>query len=46
MEKLRTVSEHIVFVDSSPVSEVYDSVVCDLKYATINIYKLLRETWS
>lgn len=41
VEKLKTVSEHIVFVDSSPESEVYDSVVCDLKYATINILNYL-----
>ena len=42
VEKLRTVSENIVFVDSSPKSEVYDSVVCDLKYATINILNYLE----
>jgi len=42
LEKLRTVSENIVFVDSSPQSEVYDSVVCDLKYATINILNFLE----
>ena len=42
LEKLRTVSESIVFVDSSPQSEVYDSVVCDLKYATINILNFLE----
>ena len=42
VQKLRTVSENIVFVDSSPESEVYDSVVCDLKYATINILKFLE----
>jgi LacI family transcriptional regulator len=43
LEKLRTVSENIVFVDSSPQSEVYDSVVCDLKYATINSLNYLEE---
>jgi LacI family transcriptional regulator len=43
VEKLKTVSEHIVFVDSSPESGVYDSVVCDLKYATINIINYLEE---
>lgn len=42
LEKLRTVSENIVFVDSSPQSEVYDSVVCDLKYATINSLNYLE----
>jgi len=42
VEKLTTVSENIVFVDSSPQSEVYDSVVCDLKYATINILNYLE----
>jgi len=42
VEKLRTVSESIVFVDSSPQSEVYDSVVSDLKYATINILSYLE----
>lgn len=42
IEKIRTVSENIVFVDSSPKSEVYDSVVCDLKYATINILNYLE----
>lgn len=43
LEKLVTVSENIVFVDSSPGSEVYDSVICDLKYATINILNYLEE---
>ncbi|MGH4052638.1 MAG: LacI family DNA-binding transcriptional regulator [Clostridium sp.] len=43
VEKLKTVSEHIVFVDSSPESEFYDSVVSDLKYATINIIDYLEE---
>lgn len=43
VEKLRTVSESIVFVDSSPKSEVYDSVVSDLKYATINILNYLEQ---
>ena len=43
LEKLTTVSENIVFVDSSPGSEVYDSVICDLKYATINILDYLEE---
>ena len=43
VEKLRTISENIVFVDSSPESEVYDSVVSDLKYATINILNYLEE---
>ncbi|MBU3146795.1 LacI family DNA-binding transcriptional regulator [Clostridium sp. CF012] len=42
VEKIRIVSESIVFVDSSPESEVYDSVVCDLKYATINILNYLE----
>lgn len=42
LEKLRAVSDNIVFVDSSPKSEVYDSVVCDLKYATINILEYLE----
>lgn len=42
VEKLRTVSDNIVFVDSSPEIEVYDSVVCDFKYATINILKYLE----
>lgn len=42
LEKLKTVSENIVFVDSSPESEVYDSVVCDLKYATINLMNYLE----
>ena len=42
VEKLKTVSRNIVFVDSSPESEVYDSVVCDLKYATINILNYLE----
>ncbi|MBX4258740.1 LacI family DNA-binding transcriptional regulator [Clostridium estertheticum] len=43
LEKLKTVSENIVFVDSSPQSDVYDSVVCDLKYATINILNYLEK---
>ena len=43
VEKLKTVSEHIVFVDSSPESEIYDSIVCDLKYATINILNYLEK---
>jgi len=43
VEKLRIVSDNIVFVDSSPESEVYDSVVCDLKYATINILNYLEQ---
>lgn len=43
LEKLKTVSENIVFVDSSPRSDVYDSVVCDLKYATINILNYLEK---
>ena len=43
LERLRTVSENIVFVDSSPKSDVYDSVVCDLKYATINILNYLEK---
>jgi len=43
LEKLRMVSENIVFVDSSPESEVYDSVICDLKYATINILNYLEQ---
>ena len=43
VEKLRVVSDNIVFVDSSPESEVYDSVVCDLKYATINILNYLEK---
>ncbi|MFT5874530.1 MAG: LacI family transcriptional regulator [Clostridium sp.] len=42
LEKLKKISENIVFVDSSPESEVYDSVVCDLKYATINILNYLE----
>jgi len=42
VEKLKTVSEHIVFVDSSPACEVYDSVVSDLKYATIGIIDYLE----
>jgi len=42
VERLRTISESIVFVDSSPQSEVYDSVVSDLKYATINILNYLE----
>ncbi|WP_298840794.1 LacI family DNA-binding transcriptional regulator, partial [uncultured Clostridium sp.] len=43
LEKLKTVSESIVFVDSSPQSDIYDSVVCDLKYATINIINYLEK---
>lgn len=43
LEKLRAVSENIVFVDSSPKSEIYDSVVSDFKYATINILNYLEE---
>ncbi|MBU3153344.1 LacI family DNA-binding transcriptional regulator [Clostridium estertheticum] len=43
LEKLKTVSENIVFVDSSPESDSYDSVVCDLKYATINILNYLEK---
>ncbi|MBU3128918.1 LacI family DNA-binding transcriptional regulator [Clostridium tagluense] len=43
VEKLRTVSKSIVFVDSSPKSEIYDSVVCDLKYATIDIINYLED---
>jgi LacI family transcriptional regulator len=43
IEKLKTVSDRIVFVDSSPESEVYDSVVCDLKYATKSILNYLEE---
>lgn len=41
--KLSAVSDNIVFVDSSPNSEIYDSVVCDFKYATINIINYLEE---
>lgn len=41
LEKLKTVSRNIVFVDCSPESEVYDSVVSDFKYATINIINYL-----
>ncbi|MCB2298796.1 LacI family DNA-binding transcriptional regulator [Clostridium tagluense] len=43
VEKLRTISKSIVFVDSSPKSEIYDSVVCDLKYATIDIINYLED---
>jgi len=43
LEKLKTVSDNIVFVDSSPESDIYDSVVCDLKYATINILNYLEK---
>ncbi len=43
IEMLKTVSENIVFVDSSPEREVYDSVVCDLKHATINLLNYLEE---
>lgn len=42
IEKIRLVSGNIVFVDSSPESEVYDSVVCDFKYATINALNYLE----
>ncbi len=42
VEKLKLLSDNIVFVDSSPQSEVYDSVVCDLKYATIHILNYLE----
>ena len=43
LEKLKIVSERIVFVDSSPESEFYDSVVCDLNYATKSILDYLEE---
>ena len=42
VEKLKTVSSNIVFVDCSPESEVYDSVVSDFKYATINLLNYLE----
>lgn len=43
IDKLETVSKNIVFVDSSPKSEIYDSVVADFKYATIDILNYLEE---